>query len=141
MKTINEIIPTEKDLKNSDYNYQIELTAKLDDLDSDFDQDIINKIVLWKVNRYAHLDTETIKLINQVKKTDKEINSELSEAILFKLLQQKGIRLAMASTILRFKNPSIYQIIDQRVYRFIYGKDLEYPITNISEQVKIYLPI
>ncbi len=139
MQTINEIIPTEKELENSDYHYQKELTARLDNLDSDFDQDIINEIVLWKVNRYAALDIDTINLINRIKKTDKEINLELTEAILLKLLRQKGIRLAMASTILRFKNPTIYQIIDQRVYRFIYGNDLEYSVTNITEQIKIYL--
>ena len=52
--------------------------------------------------------------------------------------QQKGVRLAMASTILRFKNPLIYQIIDQRAYRFIYGKELNYPETNINQQILIY---
>lgn len=141
MHTINKIIPTENDLENSEYQYQIELTSKLDNLDSNFNQDIINEIVLWKVNRYAALDSDTLNLINQIKKTDKEINSELTESILLKLLdkKQKGVRLPMASTILRFKNPSIYQIIDQRVYRFIYGEDLKYSITNIAEQIKIYL--
>ena len=53
--------------------------------------------------------------------------------------EQKGVRLAMASTILRFKNPTIYQIIDQRVYRFIYGEELKYSLTDIDQQIKIYL--
>ena len=53
--------------------------------------------------------------------------------------EQKGVRLAMASTILRFKNPNVYQIIDQRVYRFLYGEELKYSDTNINEQINIYL--
>ncbi len=141
MKTINELNPTETDLENSDYHYQLELTAKLDNLDLDFDQEIINEIVLWKVNRYVALDIGILNLINQIKKTDKELNSELTKTILLKLLdkKQKGVRLPMASSILRFKNPDIYQIIDQRVYRLIYGEELKYSLTNINEQIKLYL--
>jgi len=45
----------------------------------------------------------------------------------------------MASTILRFRNPKVYQIIDQRVYRFIYGKELKYSESNINLQINIYL--
>lgn len=118
MLTINEIAPSADDIKNSVYNYQTERTTKLDNLDTDFNQDIINEIVLWKVNRYAAIDNETLNLINQIKKDDTQINPELTRAILLQLLskEQKGFRLAMASTVLRFKNPKIYQIIDQRVF-------------------------
>ena len=65
----------------------------------------------------------------------------LTGDILISLLSknQKGVRLAMASTILRFRNPKVYQIIDQRVYRIIYGKELKYPESNIDLQIKIYL--
>jgi len=45
----------------------------------------------------------------------------------------------MASTILRFKNPKIYQIIDQRVFRFIYGYELTYKLSDIDGQINIYL--
>ncbi len=49
----------------------------------------------------------------------------------------------MASTILRFKNPNIYQIIDQRVYRIIYGTELKLPLSfspkSIKTQIDIYL--
>ena len=49
----------------------------------------------------------------------------------------------MASTILRFKNPKIYQIIDQRVFRIIYGEKLNlgYNQNNkrTEEQINIYL--
>ena len=141
MLTINEIAISADDIKNSVYNYQSDLTSKLDKLDIDFNQDIINEIVLWKVHRYAAVDNETLNLINQIKKEDTQINPELTEAILLRLLskEQKGFRLAMASTVLRFRNPQIYQIIDQRVFRFLYGKELKYSVTNINEQIIIYL--
>lgn len=141
MLTINEVTPSADDIKNSVYNYQNDLTSKLDKLDKDFNQDIINEIVLWKVNRYAPVDNETLNLINQINTGDTQINPELTGAILLRLLskEQKGFRLAMASTVLRFKNPKIYQIIDQRVFRFLYGKELKYSETNINEQITIYL--
>jgi hypothetical protein len=38
------------------YKYQPELTGRLDRVgDLDFTQELINEIVLWKVNRYAFL--------------------------------------------------------------------------------------
>ncbi len=116
MKTINEVEITEEHLKNEKYNYQPILTKKLDSISSDFDQEIINQIVLWKVNRYAEIDNETLSLLNSINKEDTFLNQSLTKQVLAKLLSTKGIQLAMASTILRFKNPKIYQIIDQRVY-------------------------
>jgi hypothetical protein len=140
MLTIYDISPSKEDLENSLYNYQTSLTSKLDELDSDFNQEIINEIVLWKLNRYAAIEKETFALINQIKKSDTEINPELVGSIFLKLLgrEQKGIRLAIASTILRFKNPKVYQIIDQRAYRFLYGKELKYSDNDINEQICLY---
>lgn len=45
----------------------------------------------------------------------------------------------MASTILRFKNPQVYQIVDQRVFRFIYGRTLQDELKKEKDQVKVYL--
>lgn len=45
----------------------------------------------------------------------------------------------MASTILRFKNPNIYQIIDQRVYRFIYGIEMPKYFSSIEKQIDFYI--
>lgn len=139
MKSIFEITPNEKDLDISTFIYQVELTKKLDNINSDFNQEILNEIVLWKVNRYAKFDEETINLLNKINRNDESLNQNLTGDILLNLLNQKGVRLAMASTILRFKNPKIYQIIDQRVYRFIYGNELKYSETNIKSQIIIYL--
>ena len=56
--------------QKSDYefDYQKNLTQKLDNNKSDFTQDTLNEIVLWKVNRYAQLDKELINLINSIDK-------------------------------------------------------------------------
>lgn len=139
MKTINDIKITEEHLRNEKYNFQPKLTAKLDVLSSDFDQDIINQIVLWKVNRYSEIDVETLSLLNTIKKEYTSINEEDTRKILEKLLNAKGIQLAMASTILRFKNPKIYQIIDQRVYRFINGEIMPKYFSSIEAQINLYL--
>lgn len=139
MRTINEVEISEEHLKNEKYNFQPKLTKKLDLISSDFDQEIINQIVLWKVNRYAEIDNETFSLLNSIKKEDIFLNESLTKQILEKLLSTKGIQLAMASTILRFKNPKIYQIIDQRVYRFIYGENMPKYFGSIESQIKLYL--
>ena len=139
MKTLHTIRITKEDLFDIDYRYQPELTKKLDEMNSDFDQEIINEIVLWKVNRYTSVSSESLRLINEIEKTDAILDKDLTKKILKSLLLNKGIRIAMASSILRFKNSKIYQIIDQRVYRFITGQELKYSINDIDGQIKLYL--
>ena len=141
MKTIYDIILSKKDLDILSYKYQLELTNKLDNLNSDFNQEILNEIVLWKVNRYVKFNEEIINLLNKINPDSQELDESLTKEILKNLLSkdQKGIRLAMASTILRFRNPKVYQIIDQRVYRFIYGEELKYLIDDTNLQIEIYL--
>ena len=128
---------------DNQFKYQAELTKKLDKLTDNFDQATLNEIVLWKVNRYAELTPELINQLNSIKKSDTTINEALTRTILRGLLGTKGIQLPMASTILRFKNPKIYQIIDQRVFRIIYGKKLHLGYNQNSkkseEQIDIYL--
>lgn len=139
MKTIKDIEITEEHLKNEKYNFQPVLTKKLDEISTEFNQEIINEIVLWKVNRYVELKNETLSLLNRINKDEEVFNTLLTSQILQELLQTKGIQLAMASTILRFKNPKIYQIIDQRVYRFIYGENMPKYFGTIDSQIKLYL--
>jgi hypothetical protein len=126
------------------FDYQADLTEKLDKIASSFDQEIINEIVLWKVNRYAIVDHETLKLLNTIDPKAKKIDIEKTKNILKTLIQKKGIRLPMASTILRFKNKNIYQIIDQRVYRIIYKNKKLQLKTHLNEkelecQVELYI--
>ena len=128
------------DLKKVEYNYQEKLTDFLDNYDDDFSQELIDKIILWKINRYAFVPKETLDKINKIKKSDEKIDIPLTREILNDLLDEnvKGIKLAIASTILRFKNPNIYQIIDQRVYRLIYGTEFKLK-TKVNENIIQYL--
>jgi len=139
MKTIQSI---DFEIKEDDfeYNYQSSLTTKLDSYTLAFNQEIVNEIVLWKVNRYAKLKTETLSLINQI---NSEWDDALIRNVLYALLSEKGIQLPMASTILRFRNKHLFQIIDQRVYRILYGHELKInqqkKESNILEQINLYL--
>jgi hypothetical protein len=132
-------------LEDSDklFNYQIELTKKLDNTNDLINQDIINEIVLWKVNRFAKVDEDTLILLNSIDIDSTQLDELKTKEVLKKLIIIKGIQLPMASTILRFKNKNIYQIIDQRVYRIIYGEVLKLKTysseKNINEQIDIYL--
>lgn len=139
MKTVYDLKLTEQELSNDNYKFQPELTSILDNIEDDFDQSIINQIVLWKVNRYSQLNESTLLLLNQINKHDLILNTDITEEILRNLLSTKGVQLVMASTILRFKNPNIYQIIDQRVYRFIYGKIMPKYFSSIDIQIELYL--
>ncbi|MDD2907992.1 MAG: hypothetical protein PHH98_05100 [Candidatus Gracilibacteria bacterium] len=136
LKTIKDINIGEEEFV---YNFQNELTKKLDNTNGDFSQEIINEIVLWKVNRYAILDNETLSLINSIDVKSNILDINLTSKLLERLLNTKGIKLAMASTILRFKNPNIYQIIDQRVFRFIYGEDMSLKGLKIEGIIKLYI--
>ncbi|OFY84424.1 MAG: hypothetical protein A3K10_00705 [Bacteroidetes bacterium RIFCSPLOWO2_12_FULL_31_6] len=116
-----------------EFSYQEELTTKLDNTTGNFNQGIINEIVLWKVNRYAKITDKAIDLINSIG-SDIIMNEELTIKILKLLLNTKGIQLPMASTILRFKNKYVYQIIDQRVYRIICKTNPQKLNSNNSEK-------
>lgn len=126
------------------FEYQKELTTKLDEFKEDFDQNILNEIVLWKVNRYALFSNDLISQINSIDPNDAMIDKQKASEILFCLLKTRGIQLPMASTILRYRNPNLFQIIDQRVFRIIYPKETlklsNYNSDkNIRSQIDLYL--
>lgn len=102
------------------FNYEPVLTSKLDSIGKNdkFSRSTFNEITLWKVSRYPDINNEIIDAVNELAQydtLDEAINSLKSTLSL--LLKAKGVRLAMASTYLRFRNPQVFQIIDQRVYR------------------------
>jgi hypothetical protein len=142
------ILTSYNDLKlipeDLEFNYQSDLTSKLDGFKDEFNQNIINEIVLWKVNRYAEVDQQTIKLLNSINPSATTLDIDKTRVLLKRLINQKGIQLPMASTILRFRNKNVFQIIDQRVYRLIYnGEKLKlnlYPNEkNLNKQIDLYL--
>ena len=140
LKHIDNCKISTADLMNG-YEYQPYLTAKLDKIERALTQDIVNEIVFWKVNRFAQLDEPILSKINSISKGQSEVDPDLTGDILRVLLDKKtkGIGLPVASTILRFVNPFCYQILDQRVYRFVYsGQSLKIP-SKIEQQIDLYL--
>lgn len=136
--TIDNSELAHEDRTSENFKYQKELTGKLDTLSGDFDQNIINEIVLWKVNRYARLSEKAFELLNKIDDRSSDLDEDLSRHVLIALLNCNGIQLPMASTILRFKKPNIYQIIDQRVFRFLYGEVATYP-RDKNDAAALYL--
>jgi thermostable 8-oxoguanine DNA glycosylase len=108
------------------YDYNPDLTKALDSINDDFDQEIINMIALWKVNRYPYVPEDVMAALNEIR-NDTEIKKH-HEELLRRLLDCKGLQLPMASTFLRFRNPSLFQIIDQHVYRLLTGTELSLPV-------------
>lgn len=123
----------------SEYSYQPTLTSKLDGIaDQAFDQSMINEIVLWKVNRYAPLSPNTLSSLNTLAKFEPGMHRE-SESVLKSLLREPGVDLPMASTLLRFKNPKVFQIIDRHAYRALYGEDYPlYSASGLDKKIAVY---
>ncbi|SEW38526.1 hypothetical protein SAMN05421841_2476 [Chryseobacterium wanjuense] len=117
-----------------EFKYQKELTEKLDAKKDDFTYETMLEIVLWKTNRFPEINNDLIVKINELRKGYDE---GLSDYILIKLLDSKGFDLPMASTFLRFINPDYFQIIDQRVYRTIYGENLKMPFSK-PKKIELY---
>lgn len=102
--------------------------------------DIINMIILWKINRRAIIDSETIKELMNMKNINLdnlEENKDKLKKCFNDLISSKGIQLAMASTILHFYNPDTFPIIDQRAYRELHSKEMPQNIKK-KEAFDIY---
>lgn len=133
----------EYDYSEEEYDYQLALTKKLETtVPQKIDQSIIDEIILWKVNRYAQVDDDLLQLLNNINPNVTLLEDVHYLPVLKLLLKTKGIRLPVASTILRFRNPHVFQIIDQRAYRFVYGKELKLSTTTsekaINAQITLY---
>lgn len=132
---------TESD--KNEYNYQPYLTEKLDQLTAPFSQEVMNEIVLWKVNRFALFNDEILSQLNKIKPDAVKVDQLLVRDILKGLLNIHGVGLPMASTILRFRNKNVFQIIDKRVYRIVYGRPFKESISTsdkkVNERIDLYL--
>jgi thermostable 8-oxoguanine DNA glycosylase len=107
------------DFKN-DYNIYPELTKRLDEFKGEFDAHTINEIVLWKLGRYVKLPESLLGQLDQLRELKTKEHRKAS-ALVGKLQQEKGVQLRVASTLLRFANPDVFQIIDSHAYRAVYG--------------------
>jgi thermostable 8-oxoguanine DNA glycosylase len=121
------------------YKYQPELTKKLDDLDAvNVTPELLNEIVLWKVNRYVSLGEDQLRRIDAVRKLEPGEHRQ-AHPILTEFLAAHGVDLPMASTFLRFRNPSVFQIIDRHAYRALYGRDYRmYTQTSAQRKIEVY---
>lgn len=121
------------------YKYQPNLTRKLNDLGGvSFTPELLNEIVLWKVNRCVSLDPDQLGRIDALAKL-KPGEHRAAGPILHELLDAHGVDLPMASTFLRFRNPNVFQIIDRHAYRALYGQEYKvHTTTSLKRKVEVY---
>ena len=101
------------------YRYQPELTAKLDALaPGRISHETLLEIVLWKTNRYPSIPESARRKVSVVRRLGPGQHRR-GEKALRALLCIDYIRLPMASAILRFANPEVFQIIDVRALRVL----------------------
>lgn len=103
--------------------------------------DIINSIVLWKLNRTPFISEDTVKLIIKIKDvTFDNFDERIGDitAVILGLLKSKGVRIPIGSTILHFYNPGVFPIIDQRAYRELYKTEIPERCKS-DEWVAIYI--
>jgi thermostable 8-oxoguanine DNA glycosylase len=128
--------PKEIATAKSPYKFQPLLTQKLDSQTGEFTEMTFLEIVLWKTNRYPELNQSIINEVNDLRKS---FSFEKAKSVLRELLRLRGFDLPMASAVLRFACPEELQIIDQRVYRFIYphSDNLKIPY-NDDKKIELY---
>jgi hypothetical protein len=127
------------------YDYHPDLTKKLDLLDpKEFGKELLYEIVLWKLSRFPYVDAELVQELKGIANLEPKEHQKAKE-ILGKLLRSPGVALPMASTILRFLNPRVFQIIDDRAYRVLLPSKAKYPskpakITDgyVNTSIEIY---
>lgn len=105
---------------NESFNYQPELTSGLDSIQSEsghLSREQFYEIVLWKLGRFPVISDDLLKKLDDLKRISEF--DKTSESLLKELLTAPGISLPMASTILRFLNPQVFQIIDDRAFRML----------------------
>lgn len=132
-------------LNRFSYESEDNITSRIKNLDkanSQNNRDIINAIVLWKINRSVEISNDTLNLLNSLDylKTPLEaVKDAQVHKVIMELLSSKGIKLAVASAILHFYYPQIFPIIDQRSYRELMQE--EYPSYLSKDKNKKYLKL
>ncbi|MFL9611116.1 hypothetical protein ACKF11_13605 [Methylobacillus sp. Pita2] len=127
---------------NRAYSYLPNLTKSLDNIKAKdvIDQARINEIVLWKINRYAEMSPEALAALDAVKTLRRgQHNHQKAKDAFTALLLTKGINVAMASSILRMRNPKVFQIFDGHAYRTVMGEkmpELPKPASKSDEDIK-----
>lgn len=130
-----------KPVPNSTHLSSHSLTDELDSIGSDelFSESTVLKILLWKVHRYTRLETNLLDRLNRISHLS-PLNRTEVKPILEELLGIDGIDLPMASTLLRFRNPNAFQIIDRRAFRSVMESDQYdlYSGSSVERKVRVY---
>ena len=121
------------------------MTSELDEMEiEELDRETLFKVVLWKVSRYPYVSDLLLQKISSVRNLNQG-EHEQAHDLLAEMLRTHGIALPMASTILRFVNPTVFQIIDDRAYRVLLPGEAKYPtkpspITEgyVNRSIEIY---
>ena len=121
----------------NDYSIYPNLTQKLDRSDLNFSQELINEIVLWKISRYVEIPLNVFESLNGLRNL-RVGQHRNAEPVLISLLRCAGVRLPMASTILRFANPDVFQIYDRHICRAMWGTCEKLAPKNPSKAVQKY---
>ena len=138
IKKVKDVEPADLKEYCGKFVYQKELTNELDQIgEKDFDEMIIFRIILWKINRYPDVENFPFSELNQLADIKPEEYVKCDD-VLRKMLKLRGIGLPIASTILRFKNPKVFPIIDQRAYRVIMEDKLKTQSTKNDDLIDIY---
>lgn len=127
-------------LKRFKYESSEHIEMRLTNVDDENvreEQDILNEIVLWKINRTVHISESTIELLKSfdyLKTPMDAVYDARVKDLVSKLLLSKGIGMPVASAILHFYYKDIFPIVDQRSYRTLYGKDYPQYTTKNKNQ-------
>lgn len=116
--------------------------AKSNKNDYQENKDIINEIILWKINRLPIIEENIIQMIVNLSSNITPLEASKSHEtydVIVQLLSSKGIKLPMASTILHFYYPDVYPIIDQRAFRELYQKEYPHHQKDWNKLAKLYL--
>lgn len=122
-KDANEAL---NDYKYSDDKSIIERVEKCSFNNQRENADIINEIVLWKINRVTSVPNDLIveiKVLSKIVKRYQDVSSNIDQIkkVYERLITDStGVKAAMASTILKMFMPEALPIIDQRAFREIY---------------------
>lgn len=100
------------------YAYQPDLTERLDRIsgNTNLSRETAYEIVLWKLDRFVAFSDALLGEINSIANLTAPERGR-AKPVFRSLLMTRGISVPMASTILRFRNPQCFQIIDERAYR------------------------
>lgn len=129
----------EKDHLDYEFSYHVDEKKKIrEQIDQKGSVNIedLRRIALWKYDRIINVNDEFLcKLYSIISEENTSIDDVEVQQVIIELVEFEGVGYPLASSILKFINPSIFPIIDVRTYRAIYGKKLFYSQYNLDKYI------